>query len=89
MTLTAACVSSSLILSNEPLADDTSRPRTSAAIVAMTPVASFTVSLEASDRWWLGRRCLSKTPSSAPPNTHDEDDAGQYDRFHVFAGSRR
>jgi WD40 repeat protein len=47
---TAAKVSSLLTRSNEVLADETSRPSTSAASVAMTPSPSFTMSFDSSLR---------------------------------------
>src|SRR3954451_8952353 len=54
-------------VANEPLAEETSRPRTSAATVAVTPLASLTTSLLSAFRWYSGRTDRRASPSSAPP----------------------
>src|SRR5260370_16184045 len=55
------------MVSNELLAEATSKPRTKAARVAIMPATTFTVSLDLSRRCGSGSRPLSDKPSKAPP----------------------
>src|SRR5260370_22378955 len=58
------------MVSNELLAEATSKPRTKAASVAIVPATTFTVSLDLSRRCGSGSRPLSDKPSKAPPKMH-------------------
>jgi len=49
-------------------AELTSKPSTSAVMVAIIPALSFTISWASLFRWWRGNRVCSQTPSRAPPN---------------------
>src|SRR4030095_12081342 len=59
-----------LCLSYELLAEATTRPRTRAAIVAISPITSFTRSFDSVLTWCSGRAARSTIPSNAPPKTH-------------------
>src|SRR5687767_10473699 len=65
----AACFTAALPESKELLAAAVTRPRTSAVIVAISPIPTFTVSLDSASRWSLGKVERSHMPTSTPPNT--------------------
>src|SRR5260370_40119169 len=59
-----------LTASNELFADEISRPRTMAVIVATSPIAIITIPFESSLRWFWGKRLRMNIPNNAPPNTN-------------------
>src|SRR5262245_9799835 len=69
-TFAASCVTSLLWASYELFAEEISRLSTSAAIVASSPIPSFTTSFESELRCCSGSTERRKSPSRAPPNTH-------------------
>src|SRR6266446_1939718 len=68
--LAAACLPSSFWVSKEVFAEAISSPRTSAEVVAINPIPSFTTSFESWLRWCSGSAAPMNSPSSALPNTH-------------------
>jgi len=69
-SLVALCLISSLRCSNELFADATRRPRTSAARVAMRPIAMLTICRDGSLIWCSGSTGRRAAPSAAPASTH-------------------
>src|SRR5262245_26711823 len=69
MMLADICVNSLRCELNEVWAAPISRPRTSAAIVAISPVPSLTMSFESALKWSSGRAFRSNIPSTAPAKT--------------------
>src|SRR5262249_19319890 len=70
MTLAAMCLSSASWVSNELFAEPVSRPSTSAAMVAIRPIPTFTTSFESALRWFSGKTVRKNMPRSAPPKMH-------------------
>src|SRR6266516_1261847 len=68
--LAAACLTSSFWVSKEVFAESISSPRTSAEVVAINPIPSFTTSFESWLRWCSGSAPPMNSPSSALPKTH-------------------
>src|SRR6266550_4698451 len=68
--LAAACLTSSFWVSKEVFAEAISSPRTSAEVVAINPIPSFTTSFESWLRWCSGSAPPMNSPSSALPKTH-------------------
>src|SRR3989441_152745 len=68
--LAAACLTSSFWVSKEVFAEAISSPRTSAEVVAINPIPSFTTSFESWLRWCSGSAAPMNSPSSALPKTH-------------------
>src|SRR5207247_7220984 len=68
--LAAACLTSSFWVSKEVFAEAISSPRTSAEVVAINPIPSFTTSFESWLRWCSGSAPPMISPSSALPKTH-------------------
>src|SRR3954449_3578716 len=65
-------------VANEPLAEETSRPRTSAATVAVTPLASLTTSLLSAFRWWV----LGQDRPERQPEQRASRQAGRHEQRH-------
>src|SRR5262249_30298179 len=70
MTLAAICLSSASWVSNALFAEPVSRPSTSAAMVAIRPIPTFTTSFESGLRCSFGNTLWKSMPSSAPPKMH-------------------
>ena len=66
----AVCFTAVSTASKELLAEAVTRPRTRAVIVAMSPMPTFTVSLDSASSKCSGKAVRNHIPSRAPANVH-------------------